>query len=86
MLDEAGRYLEQNSYDLAVVAGYADMKGDTEKERKVTAARASRLPTRLASRRSDWVSRRTRRTGVPWRCWCIQRARPAGRCARQLAD
>jgi hypothetical protein len=34
MLDEAGRFLEQNPFSLAVVASYADMKGDTEKERQ----------------------------------------------------
>lgn len=41
MLDEAGRFLEQNAYGLAVVASYADMKGDTDKERQLTAARAA---------------------------------------------
>jgi phospholipid/cholesterol/gamma-HCH transport system substrate-binding protein len=41
MLDEAGRFLEQNAYGLAVVAGYADMKGDTDKQFQLTAARAA---------------------------------------------
>ena len=41
MLDEAGQYLQQNIFGLAVVASYADMKGDTDKERQLTAARAA---------------------------------------------
>jgi phospholipid/cholesterol/gamma-HCH transport system substrate-binding protein len=41
MLDEAGQYLQQNTFGLAVVASYADMKGDTDKERQLTAARAA---------------------------------------------
>jgi phospholipid/cholesterol/gamma-HCH transport system substrate-binding protein len=41
LLDEAGRYLEQNRNGLVVVAAYTDLKGDTEKERETTAARAA---------------------------------------------
>ncbi|HXM42568.1 MAG TPA: MlaD family protein [Bryobacteraceae bacterium] len=40
-LDEAGHFLEQNTFGLAVVASYSDMKGDTDKERQFTAARAA---------------------------------------------
>ncbi len=41
MLDEAGRFLEQNSFGVAVLVSRADMKGDTDKERQITAARAA---------------------------------------------
>ena len=40
-LDEAGRFLEQNSFGLAVVAAYADSKGDTDKQLELTKARAA---------------------------------------------
>jgi phospholipid/cholesterol/gamma-HCH transport system substrate-binding protein len=40
-LDEAGRFLEQNQFGLAVVAAYTDMKGDSEKDRILTQARAT---------------------------------------------
>jgi len=40
-LNEAGKFLEQNRYGLAVVASWADMKGDTDKDRKLTEARAA---------------------------------------------
>jgi phospholipid/cholesterol/gamma-HCH transport system substrate-binding protein len=40
MLDEAGKYLEQNSYGLVVVASYSDRKGDSEKKRQLTEARS----------------------------------------------
>jgi len=40
-LDEAGHFLEQNPYGLAVVACFADMKGDTDKQGQLTAARAA---------------------------------------------
>lgn len=40
MLDEAGKYLQENPFGLAVVAAYTDMKGDTEKDRVLTQARA----------------------------------------------
>jgi outer membrane protein OmpA-like peptidoglycan-associated protein len=40
-LDEAGHYLEQNSQDYVVSASYADQKGDSDKERKLTQARAA---------------------------------------------
>ena len=39
-LNEAGKFLETNSFGLAVVAVYTDMKGDTEKNRLLTEARA----------------------------------------------
>jgi phospholipid/cholesterol/gamma-HCH transport system substrate-binding protein len=39
-LNEAGRFLEENRFGLAVVAGYTDMKGDTEKDRILSEARA----------------------------------------------
>jgi len=39
-LDEAGRFLEQNQFGLAVVAAYAGTKGDTQKDRMLTEARA----------------------------------------------
>lgn len=38
-LDEAGHYLEQSPLDYVVIACYADQKGDTDKERKLTEAR-----------------------------------------------
>jgi phospholipid/cholesterol/gamma-HCH transport system substrate-binding protein len=41
MLDEAGQYLQQNPFGLAVVAGYADMKGGTGQDRELTEARAA---------------------------------------------
>ena len=40
-LDAAGRFLEQNPYDLAVVASYGDQKGDTSKQLALTQARAA---------------------------------------------
>jgi len=39
-LNEAGTYLEQNPFGLAVVAAATDMKGDTERDRMLTEARA----------------------------------------------
>lgn len=39
-LDEAGKFLEQNPFGLAVVASYAGMKGDTQMDRLLTEARA----------------------------------------------
>jgi phospholipid/cholesterol/gamma-HCH transport system substrate-binding protein len=39
-LDEAGKFLETNAFGLAVVTSYTDMKGDTEKNRLLTEARA----------------------------------------------
>ena len=40
-LDEVGRYLEQNPYGLAVVASYADSRGDSQKQAELTQARAA---------------------------------------------
>jgi phospholipid/cholesterol/gamma-HCH transport system substrate-binding protein len=40
LLDDAGKFLESNPFGLAVIACYTDMKGDTEKDRTLTAARA----------------------------------------------
>ncbi len=48
MLDATGKYLEQNPYGLAVVAASADMKGDSEKERETTQARAAVVRDYLA--------------------------------------
>jgi outer membrane protein OmpA-like peptidoglycan-associated protein len=39
-LDAAGSFLQANPYGLAVVAGYADMKGDTAEQKILTEARA----------------------------------------------
>lgn len=39
-LNEAGKFLEDNKFGLAVVAGFTGMKGDTEKERVLSEARA----------------------------------------------
>jgi phospholipid/cholesterol/gamma-HCH transport system substrate-binding protein len=39
-LDEAGRFLEENPFGLAVVAGYTDQKGDTQQDRLLSEARA----------------------------------------------
>jgi phospholipid/cholesterol/gamma-HCH transport system substrate-binding protein len=39
-LTEAGKFLEVNAFGLAVVSVYTDMKGDTEKNRLLTEARA----------------------------------------------
>lgn len=40
LLAEAGGFLQSNSFGLAVVAGYAGMKGDTTQEKVLTEARA----------------------------------------------
>jgi outer membrane protein OmpA-like peptidoglycan-associated protein len=40
-LDEAGHYLERSPYGTAVVAVYADQKGDSDKQLALTRARAS---------------------------------------------
>ena len=40
LLDTAGKYLESNRFGLAVVSAYSDLKGDTDKERQLTEARA----------------------------------------------
>ncbi len=40
-LNEAGKFLEQNSFGLAVVVAHAGMKGDTEKDKVLTQARAA---------------------------------------------
>lgn len=40
-LDPAGKYLEAGSHGLAVVAAYTDLKGDTDKDRQLTQARAA---------------------------------------------
>jgi phospholipid/cholesterol/gamma-HCH transport system substrate-binding protein len=40
MLDDAGRFLEGGGFRLAVVAAYEDQKGDTAKDKELTAARA----------------------------------------------
>jgi len=39
-LNEAGKFLETNVFGLAVVSAFTDMKGDTEKNRLLTEARA----------------------------------------------
>src|SRR5207249_2280568 len=39
-LNEAGRFLEDNKFGLAVVVGFTGMKGDTEKDRVLSEARA----------------------------------------------
>jgi outer membrane protein OmpA-like peptidoglycan-associated protein len=39
-LKEAGKYLEQTKFGLVVIADYAGMKGDSDKERKLTEARS----------------------------------------------
>jgi phospholipid/cholesterol/gamma-HCH transport system substrate-binding protein len=39
-LTEAGKFLEQNPFGLAVVAGYTNVKGDSEKNHVLTEARA----------------------------------------------
>ena len=39
-MNQAGEFLEQNPFGLAVVASRTDMKGDTEKNRVLTEARA----------------------------------------------
>jgi phospholipid/cholesterol/gamma-HCH transport system substrate-binding protein len=40
LLDEAGAYLQQHPYGLAVITAYAGQKGDTDKQRELTLARA----------------------------------------------
>jgi outer membrane protein OmpA-like peptidoglycan-associated protein len=40
-LNEAGKFLEQHPYGLTVVASWAGMKGDTDKDRKLTESRAA---------------------------------------------
>jgi phospholipid/cholesterol/gamma-HCH transport system substrate-binding protein len=39
-LNEAGKFLEENKFGLAVVAAYSSMKGDSEKDRVLTEARS----------------------------------------------
>ena len=39
-LDDAGTYLQNNQFGLAVIAAYTDMKGDSSKDRLLTEARA----------------------------------------------
>jgi phospholipid/cholesterol/gamma-HCH transport system substrate-binding protein len=39
-LNEAGKYLEQNKFGVVVVAAYAGMKGDSDKDKVLTQARA----------------------------------------------
>jgi phospholipid/cholesterol/gamma-HCH transport system substrate-binding protein len=40
-LDAAGHYLEQNTQDYVVIASYADQKGDSDKQQKLTEARSA---------------------------------------------
>jgi phospholipid/cholesterol/gamma-HCH transport system substrate-binding protein len=40
MLDEAGKYLERNEYGMVVLLARSDQKGDSEKEKTLTQARA----------------------------------------------
>ena len=40
VLQDAGAYLENNQFGMAVVAASVDMKGDTEKDRLLTEARS----------------------------------------------
>jgi phospholipid/cholesterol/gamma-HCH transport system substrate-binding protein len=40
LLNDAGQFLEQTPFGLVVIAAYTDMKGDTEKDRTLTQARA----------------------------------------------
>jgi outer membrane protein OmpA-like peptidoglycan-associated protein len=40
ILNEAGTYLQDNKYGLAVIAAYTSMKGDSEKDRVLTEARS----------------------------------------------
>jgi phospholipid/cholesterol/gamma-HCH transport system substrate-binding protein len=40
VLNDAGKFLEQNKFGLAVVAAYTSMKGDSEKDRVLTEARS----------------------------------------------
>jgi phospholipid/cholesterol/gamma-HCH transport system substrate-binding protein len=47
LLREAGQYLEQNPFGLVVIAASTDMKGDTEKDRTLTQARATVTRTYL---------------------------------------
>src|SRR5260370_1288128 len=48
LLDEAGRYLEQNPYGLAVVASYGDQKGESDKQVELTQARSAVVRDYLA--------------------------------------
>jgi len=48
MLDETGRYLENTPYGLAVVASFADQKGDSAKQLELTKARAAAVRDYLA--------------------------------------
>src|SRR6202011_994352 len=40
LLNDAGKFLQDNNFGLAVVAAYTGMKGDSDKERTLTQARA----------------------------------------------
>jgi phospholipid/cholesterol/gamma-HCH transport system substrate-binding protein len=48
LLNDPGRYLEQTPYGLAVIAAYADQKGDSDKQRELTQARAAVVREYLA--------------------------------------
>jgi phospholipid/cholesterol/gamma-HCH transport system substrate-binding protein len=48
LLDDAGKYLEANPFGLAVVVGYTSMKGDADKDRTLTEARALTVREYLA--------------------------------------
>lgn len=39
-LNDPGKYLESSQFGLAIIAGYTDLKGDSEKDRLLTQARA----------------------------------------------
>ena len=41
LLDDAGKYLEQNPYGVAVIASFTDQKGDSEKQLELTRARSA---------------------------------------------
>lgn len=47
MLNEAGQFLEQNRFGLVVIAASTDMKGDSQKDRTLTQARAAVVRTYL---------------------------------------
>jgi len=54
-LDEAGKFLEDNKFGLVAIASYAGSKGDSDKQKKLTEARAVAVRD-FWSRTSTWMT------------------------------
>ena len=74
-LKEAGDFLQSNPFGSAVVAGYSDMKGDSEDEKVLTEARAMVVRNYLVKNFKMWMTRASGRSGPgncltkPGRAW-----------------